>query len=180
MIKIDPNKKKNLSFSVNVEGIEPQLLEYNLRLSSGNIDYGFKGQNNNGEISFSLPPLKEVVNQDNISNISTIKLEVHDKNNKYYLKPFEDQVKIDKQLKNVKVVSWLTPDDIWEYMGIKETDAVIDKLIKGCTLSKSRVLKITNKEAAPKKAVTILGDLKISASLFVNKVLILQTPPAKI
>jgi hypothetical protein len=46
-----------------------------------------------------LPPLKEVVNQDNISNISTIKLEVHDKNNKYYLKPFEDQVKIDKQLK---------------------------------------------------------------------------------
>lgn len=99
MIKIDPNKKKTLSFSVNVEGIDPQLLEYNLRLSSGNIDYGFKGVNNNGEISFSLPPLKEVVNSSNIENINNIKLEVHDKNNKYYLKPFEDNVKIDKQLK---------------------------------------------------------------------------------
>lgn len=99
MIKIDPNKKKTLNFSVNVEGIDPQLLEYNLRLSSGNVDYGFKGTNNNGEISFSLPPLKEVVNSSNIENINSIKLEVHDRNNKYYLKPFEDNVKIDKQLK---------------------------------------------------------------------------------
>lgn len=99
MIKIDPNKTKTIKFRVDVQGIDPRILEYNLRLSTGNIDYGFKGVNENGEISFNIPPLKEVVNNDNIQSIKEIKLEVHDKNNKYYLKPYEDEVKIENELK---------------------------------------------------------------------------------
>lgn len=99
MIKIDPNKTKILKFKVNVEGIDPQVLEYNLRLSDGNIDYGFKGNNKNGDISFTIPPLKEVISSSNIKTLKEIKLEVNDKNNKYYLKPFEDEVKIEEELK---------------------------------------------------------------------------------
>lgn len=99
MIKINPNKTKDISFRIDVEGIDPQLLEYNLRISNGKIDYGFKGELKNGEISFSIPPLKEVVTQDNIDSLNVMMLEVHDRNNKYYLKPFEDTLNIDKSLK---------------------------------------------------------------------------------
>jgi len=99
MLTFDPNKEKNLSFSISVQGIDPSILEYNLRLSNGNIDYGFKGKNNNGEVTFSIPPLQEVVNNNVLYDLSSVKLEVHDQNNKYYLKPFQDEVKIKKEMK---------------------------------------------------------------------------------
>jgi hypothetical protein len=99
MVTFDPNKKKNLSFSISVQGIDPSILEYNLRLSNGSVDYGFKGKNNNGEVMFSIPPLQEVINKDVLHNLNEIKLEVNDKNNKYYLKPFENEIKIKKEMK---------------------------------------------------------------------------------
>lgn len=99
MLKFDPNKNKSISFKVNVEGIDPTVLEYNLRLSNGNIDYGFKGTNNNGEVSFDIPPLKEIVNNNILYDLNEVKLEVHDSSNKYYLKPFHDEVKIHKEPK---------------------------------------------------------------------------------
>lgn len=97
MIKIDPNKEKKLNFAVEIQGIDPNFLEYNLRLSNGNIDYGFKGINENGNIKFTVPPLNDIIN--NSDSITKIKLEVNDRNNKYYLKSFEDEVKIEKQIK---------------------------------------------------------------------------------
>ena len=99
MIKFDPNKEKKINFTVNVQGIDPEILEYNIRLSTGKVDYGFKGSNNNGKLSFVIPPLNEVINSDLINSLNTIRIEVNDLNNKYYLKPFEDHVKIDQSLK---------------------------------------------------------------------------------
>jgi hypothetical protein len=98
MIKFDPYKEKKINFTFTVQGIDPNLLEYNLRISTGNIDYGFKGTNKNGTILFNVPPLNEVMNIDVINSLNIIKLEVNDKNNKYYLKPFEDHIKIEKTL----------------------------------------------------------------------------------
>ena len=37
MILFDSNKTKTISFDIEVKGIEPSLLEYNLRLSNGDI-----------------------------------------------------------------------------------------------------------------------------------------------
>ena len=99
MIKFDPNKNKNISFNINVQGIDPSMLEYNLRLSNGQVDYGFKGDNRNGEIQFNIPALNEIVGSDVLYELNTVKLEVHDKNNKYYLKPFQDEIKIKEDVK---------------------------------------------------------------------------------
>ena len=99
MIKFDPSKEKNLKFNIEVQGIDPSLLEYNIRLSNNKIDYGFKGINENGTIKFAIPPLNEIVKEDILESIDKIKMEVNDKNNKYYLKPFEDSIKIQNNLK---------------------------------------------------------------------------------
>ena len=105
MLTFNPNKQKNISFSINVEGIDPTLLEYNLRLSNNVLDLGFKGYKaKNGEIVFEIPPLKNITEADIFKSLKTAKLEVNDKNNKYYLKPFEDNVTIKEEVKVVAKV----------------------------------------------------------------------------
>ncbi len=109
MIKLNPYRERKLGFNITVEGIDPQILEYNLRLSTGNVDYGFKGEYDNGKVKFTIPPLNEVVHEEIIRKIQSIKLEANDKNNKYYLKPFEDNdVRIQMQ---PQVEATLTEDE---------------------------------------------------------------------
>lgn len=97
MIKINPSKEKTLTFSLEVEGIDPKLLKYTLRLTEGTVEYGFKGENKNGEVVVTIPPLSSIVKMDKIDKIDTIKLEIHDSNNKYFMMPFEDTVLIEKE-----------------------------------------------------------------------------------
>lgn len=99
MLTFDPNKQRELKFSASVEGIDPQSLEYNLRLSDGNIDYGVKGDYKNGQIVFQVPPLNEMVHNKYLYNLNEIKIEANDKNNKYYLNPFKDTMQIKKEMK---------------------------------------------------------------------------------
>jgi len=94
MITFDPYKQKNMTFKIEVQGISLDLLECRLRLSDNTIDYGFKGEIEEDKITFSIPPLKSIINEENLNSIKNIKLEVNDKNGKYYLKPFEDTVEI--------------------------------------------------------------------------------------
>lgn len=94
MIKFDPYKKKTISFKVAVEGITQDLLEYKLRLSDGKMEYGFKGTVVNDKVTFTIPPLSEVVMDDKLSNIKEVKLEVNDKEGKYYLKPYMSEAQV--------------------------------------------------------------------------------------
>ena len=94
MIKFDPYKKKTISFKVAVEGITQDLLEYKLRLSDGKMEYGFKGNVVNDKVTFTIPPLSEVVMDDKLSNIKEVKLEVNDKEGKYYLKPYMSEAQV--------------------------------------------------------------------------------------
>ena len=94
MILFDPNKTKTISFDIEVKGINPDLLEYNIRLFNEKINWGFKGKSKNGSIVFEIPPLSAVIRSDLLEQIDGIRLEVNDRNNKYYLKPYEDTVKI--------------------------------------------------------------------------------------
>ena len=73
MLKIDPNKSKRISFSINVENIDPQILEYNLRLYNEDSSYGIKGTNENGKISFVIPGLNEFLNESYIKSLKKIK-----------------------------------------------------------------------------------------------------------
>lgn len=94
MIKFDPYKKKTISFKVAVEGITQDLLEYKLRLSDGKMEYGFKGTVVNDKVTFTIPPLSEVVMDDKLSNIKEVKLEVNDKEGKYYLNPYMSEAQV--------------------------------------------------------------------------------------
>ena len=96
MIKFNPRKSKKLSFGYQAENVDPNNLEYYIRLSDGKIDYGIKGEKSGKELVFQIPPLNEFAEK-NIDELNTIKMEVHDKSNKYYLKPFEDSVEIEKE-----------------------------------------------------------------------------------
>lgn len=110
MIKFDPNKEKNISFTVDVEGIDPQLLEYKLRLSDGQYEYGFSGEIVNGEVVFCIPPLKDVVKENLSNRLNKIKLEVNDKDDKYYMKPYEDDLMVEAQLKVEAKISETTTE----------------------------------------------------------------------
>jgi len=97
MITINPNKEKTLTFSLTVEGINPKSLTYTLRLSENGRDYGFIGENNNGDVTVKIPPLTNILNKDRINNISRVRLDIHDNENKYFMMPFEDTVLIEKE-----------------------------------------------------------------------------------
>lgn len=96
MIKFDPKKKKTLKFGFQVENIQSNNLEYYIRLSDNKLDYGIKGEVQQNQIIFEIPPLNEIAEK-NIDNLSTIKMEVNSKDNKYYLKPYEDSIEIEKE-----------------------------------------------------------------------------------
>ena len=97
MIKLNPDKEKTITFDLTVEGVDPKLLTYTLRLTENGIDYGFRGINNNGEIKVVIPPLNSVLNRDHINELKSIKLEVTGLDNKYYMKPYEDTVIIEQE-----------------------------------------------------------------------------------
>lgn len=95
MLKFNRDKKKDIKFKMEIEGIESNLLEYYIRLSSDNMDYGFKGHDNNGVLEFSIPALGGLLTEAEIKGLKSVKIEVHDKENKYYLSPYQDEVGFD-------------------------------------------------------------------------------------
>jgi len=97
MIKLNPNKTKTLTFDISVTGIDPSLLEYNLRFTENGIDYGFAGVNKNGEVKVIIPPLSSIIQEDRINEIKKVRLEIHDSSNKYFMMPYEDTVVIERE-----------------------------------------------------------------------------------
>jgi len=96
MINFDTKKEKKIKFALDVEGIDSRLLEYFIRLSSTSTDLGFKGYlADDGILEFTIPPLDDIMKESKLKDIKTVKIEVHDKDNKFYLKPYQDMINID-------------------------------------------------------------------------------------
>jgi len=96
MINFDTKKEKKIKFALDVEGIDSRLLEYYIRLSSTSTDLGFKGYlADDGILEFTIPPLDDIMNESKLKDIKTVKIEVHDKDNNFYLKPYQDMINID-------------------------------------------------------------------------------------
>ncbi len=96
MLKFNRDKKKNIKFNMELDGIESEMLEYYIRLSSDNMDYGFQGNVKNGILEFNIPALGGLLTEKEIKNLKSVKIEVHDKQNKYYLSPYQDEVSFEK------------------------------------------------------------------------------------
>lgn len=95
MIIFDRDKEKKLTFKMDLSGIESSMLECHIRLSSKTADYGFKGVQKNGLLEFTIPALSGIIKESEIKELNSIKIEFNDKENKYYLKPFVDDMRFD-------------------------------------------------------------------------------------
>jgi len=95
MIIFNRDKEKKITFKMDLSGIERSMLEYHIRLSSNTADYGFKGVEKNGLLEFTIPALSGILKESEIRNLKSVKIEVNDKENKYYLKPFNDDMKFE-------------------------------------------------------------------------------------
>jgi len=104
MLKFNRDKKKEIKFKVELEGIDSNLLEYYIRLSSDTTDYGFKGIDNNGILEFTIPALGGLLTESEIKNLKSVKIEVHDKKNRYYLSPYQDEISFENMpYANIKI-----------------------------------------------------------------------------
>jgi len=104
MLKFDRNKKKKIKFAMELDGIDGNLLEYYIRLSSSKMDYGFKGVNNNNILEFEIPALGVLLTETELNDLSNVKIEVHDKQNQYYLLPYQDEIEFEqKPVINTKI-----------------------------------------------------------------------------
>jgi hypothetical protein len=99
MLSFYKNKQKKLSFDILLEGADINSLEFYFRLFDGKKNYGIKGElDEHNKIVFDIPPLTELINEENIKDSYEAKLEVVS-NSKYYLLPFQDEVRIKKEPK---------------------------------------------------------------------------------
>lgn len=128
MLKFNRDKEKKLNFKIDLEGIDKSVLEYYIRLSSGNTDYGFKGFENNGILEFTIPALSGIIKESEIDKLKSIKIEVHDNNNKYYLRPLDESIEFELAPKvDVKVDLEEDKDFKIKLKKVSEEDKKVDK-----------------------------------------------------
>ena len=94
MITLEPNKKKTIKFSTETKGLDPRILEYTLKLHEKNYEIGIKGHFDSGDVIFQIPALKNILSESATSNIKKVTLEIIDKYNNYFVRAFEDTVKV--------------------------------------------------------------------------------------
>lgn len=95
MLTFNKHKEKKINFQIELDGIESNVLEYFIRLSTDSADYGFKGSEKNGVLEFTIPPMIDILKESEIAKLKSIKIEVHDRENKYYLKPFDEIIEFE-------------------------------------------------------------------------------------
>ena len=83
---------------MDLSGIDSSMLECHIRLSTDLADYGFKGTQKNGLLEFTIPALNGIIKESEIKQLKSIKVEVNDKENKYYLKPFMDDMRVESSI----------------------------------------------------------------------------------
>lgn len=95
MLNFELNKEKELSFELDIEGIDSNEIEPYFRIFNENINFGFKGKFENGNISFNIPPLNELF-KNNLKESYPAKLEIIGAK-KYYFLPWQDDIFIKKE-----------------------------------------------------------------------------------
>jgi len=97
MIIFNPKLKKSLTMTVAHEGIESSKLNFTFRIIVEGVEYGFPCEFDGSKVKVEIPPLSEVIKEiDNGEYLA--KLEVNG-DNKFYLKPFSENVTIKKEPK---------------------------------------------------------------------------------
>ena len=107
--------------AIESQGISSDKLKFTFTIDTGEVSYGFPCSFNEGKVEVDIPPLSEVI-KDLKSGTYSARLDVTG-DDKYYLKPFDEQVVV-KMAPTIKKVD-IKDNDVQESIGV-----MVSKLIE--------------------------------------------------
>lgn len=97
MLKLDVNKEKQLTFEVQIGGVQSDKISSHLRIKIDEIEYGFPAKVGNESITVELPPLSRVVGRSLKEGEEVeVKLDIIADGN--YLTPWTDSFRLSNPL----------------------------------------------------------------------------------
>jgi hypothetical protein len=114
MLIFDASKNKKIQIVIESQGIASDKLKFTFTIDTGTVSYGFPCMFNEGRVEVDIPPLAEVIKDLKSGNYDA-RLDVTG-DDKYYLKPFDEQVVV-KLAPSIKKVE-LQDDDVSESIGV--------------------------------------------------------------
>ena len=114
MLIFDASKNKKIEMAIESQGIDNDKLKFTFIIDSGKVSYGFPCEFNEGSVTVDIPALSEVI-KDIKAGTYGARLDVTG-DDKYYLKPFDEQVvvKLSPTIKKVEIKD----NDVQESMSI--------------------------------------------------------------
>ena len=112
MITFLASKEKKIEMMIETKGIKPQSLNFTFRIMIEGIEYGFPCTLIGDAVTVTIPPLFDVISENIKEGEYNAKLEVTG-DSKYYLKPFDDKVRLKIDPK-VEITMSETNEDVEE------------------------------------------------------------------
>lgn len=106
---------------IEAKGIKPQSLNFTFRIMIEGVEYGFPCKLDGNKVSVRIPPLADIVKENLENGNYDAKLEVTGED-KYYLKPFSESIKVKIEPK-VEIEIAESKEDLAQ--DIKEASTVI-------------------------------------------------------
>lgn len=97
MLKLNVNEEKQLTFEVQIGGVNYDQITSRLRIIVGEIEYGFPARVGNESITVDLPPLNKVIGS-KLKEGEEVAIKLEMIADGYYLTPWQDTVKISNPL----------------------------------------------------------------------------------
>jgi hypothetical protein len=161
MLKLNVNQEKQLTFEVQIGGVQSDQVSSHLRIEIDDVEYGFPAQIGNEAITVNLPPLRTVTGRKlKEGEEVNVKLEIIADGN--YLTPWQDTFR----LSNPLVVEAKIVDDSFTSAPAFKTKLVSTK---GKAGEQSQGVMIEQVEAEEKKAPIFEHDEDALTERIVNK-----------
>ena len=114
MLIFDASKNKKIQMAIESQGISSDKLKFTFTIDTGEVSYGFPCKFNEGRVDVDVPPLSEII-KDLKSGSYQARLDVTG-DDKYYLKPFDEQVvvKLQPTIKKIDIQD----NDVQESIGV--------------------------------------------------------------
>ena len=121
MLIFDASKNKKIQMAIESQGISSDKLKFTFTIDTGDVSYGFPCMFNEGRVEVDIPPLQDIIKDLKSGNYDA-RLDVTG-DDKYYLKPFDEQIII-KLAPTIKKVE-IRDNDVQESIGV-----MVSKLIE--------------------------------------------------
>ena len=97
MLKLNVNEEKQLTFEVQIGGVNYDQVTSHLRIVIGEVEYGFPARVGNESITVDLPPLNKIIGT-KLKEGEEVEVKLEMIADGYYLTPWQDTLKISNPL----------------------------------------------------------------------------------